>query len=370
MAFSDVFGLDPAVAVLRRALSGGQLAGSYLFVGPPSVGKTTLALALARAAACLSPRSDPFDACGECHSCRLSAAGSHPEIALISPAGDQTQIWQFWDRDGKPAGALSHSLSFAPTAGAKRVYIVERADTLNEAAANSLLKVLEEPPPYALFVLLTPHVARMLPTVISRCQLVRLSPAPLTALSGLLQSRTGVTKERADACAALSEGRTGMALRLASDAGAADEIGKALDLTLALATAEPLSALGLGEGLRKLASSFRSLGQDESAKAAPAEAEEGQHASRERAGRKQIGLTIDLVAAGYRDLLAISVGGESAPIVNAERRLDLSRAAASGRPERWIAGLNDLLSARRRLDQNVSIPILTDWLAMRLVHAQ
>src|SRR5438105_8123451 len=186
MPFQYLFGHEPAIRALQKALATNELAGAYLFTGPQGVGKTTLALAFAEAAACLNPRNEPFDACGECDSCRRAKQGTQPEISLIPPAGDQTQIWQFWDRDGRPPGILQHSLNFAPSIGRKRVYIIERAETLNIAAANSLLKVLEEPPPYAVFVLLAPHAARLLPTVLSRCQLIRLTPAPVSGLAEYL----------------------------------------------------------------------------------------------------------------------------------------------------------------------------------------
>src|SRR5437660_12920471 len=90
VGLSSVFGHDPAVQALRRVLTADELAGTYLFAGPPGVGKTALALAFGMAAACLDPTSDPFDACGKCDSCVRAGAAAHPEIVLISAAGDQT----------------------------------------------------------------------------------------------------------------------------------------------------------------------------------------------------------------------------------------------------------------------------------------
>src|SRR5215470_17328874 len=133
MSFASFVGNQPAVRSLQNALSEDRLPGSYLFVGPQGVGKTTLATAFAKALACLSPRSAPFDSCGECESCRRVESGSQTEIVNIAPAGDQTQIWQFWDRDGKPPGSLQRAIRYAPVMGRKRIFIIERADTLNEA---------------------------------------------------------------------------------------------------------------------------------------------------------------------------------------------------------------------------------------------
>jgi DNA polymerase-3 subunit delta' len=369
MAFASLYGLDGPIAALRRALANDQLAGSYLFTGPPSVGKTALALEFAGAAACLNARREPFDACGECISCRLAEGGKHPEITLISPAGDLTQIWQFWDRDGKPAGALSRSLTFAPTVGRKRVYIVERADTLNEAAANSLLKALEEPPPYVLFVLLTPQTSRMLPTILSRCQLIRLPAASLDGLAHFVSRRASVPADRALTCAAYSEGRTGLALRLAQDPATDEEIGRAVDLALGLARAKPVAALRLGEAIRKFGSGLKAIPQDDAGKMTGDAADDGS-APRERVGRKQVGATLDLLAAVFRDLLSLSLGGSDAKIAHTGRRAELWSAADDAPPDRWMSALDRLLTARRRLDQNCSIPLLTDWLAAMLVYGR
>src|SRR5579871_1332994 len=188
--FSSLFNQEAAIGALRRALESECLPGAYLFIGPAGVGKGTLARTLAQAAACMNPVRDPFDSCGVCESCRRAEAGTQPEILTFAPAGEQTQIWQFWVREGRPgSGALSHTLAYAPTLGKRRVYLIERADTLTESAANSLLKVLEEPPPYALFILCAPHAARVLPTIVSRSQMVRLVALPAAELTAYLRDR-------------------------------------------------------------------------------------------------------------------------------------------------------------------------------------
>jgi len=385
MPFSSLFGLEQPIRALRKALATDRVAGTYLFVGPEGVGKTALAYAFAEAAACLTPRRDPFDACGACESCRRALKGAQPEIVLIPPAGDQTQIWQFWDRDNRPDGILTHTLPFAPTIGRRRVYIIERADTLNEAAANSLLKVLEEPPPYVLFLLLSPHAARMLPTILSRCQIVRLTPAPVTALSAYLENTLGTGAEWARTYAAYAEGRAGAALRLARNPAVEAEIARALDFAETIPVAPPLRALQIAEATRKLASGLKALAEAETGMPPPAPPlnvpsleggarsgesggeENGEPVAKERVGRRQLGLVLDLLSAFYRDLLALRLGGPQAPILHGERRDRLIVLAGGQPPERWIACLEALLLARRRVDQNASLPLLTDWLAMELV---
>ncbi len=370
MSFASIFGLDGAVHALRRALAEDRLPGTYLFVGPQGVGKAALAHAFAEAACCLDPARDPFDACGKCDSCVRAAKGQQPEIVHIEPAGDQMQIWQFWDRDGKPPGVLQHTLTYAPGIGRRRIYIIDRADALNEAAANSLLKVLEEPPPYAVFVLLSPSPARMLATILSRSQLVRLTASPADDLTEYLAATRGVEPDRARRCAALAEGLTGKALSLATDAAAEEEIGRVVDLARDLATATPLRALQLGERLRKTATGLRSLtGQVQEPSDDPAQPEAPASEGKERVGRRQLGTLIDVMAAVFRDLLALRLSGPDAPVLHVDRREELAQAAAARSPEFWMGCLDDLLAARRRVDQNASVLLLTDWLAIRIAGA-
>ena len=361
-----IAGHPSAVAALRRSLAGGNLAGAVLLAGREGVGKTALAHALAAAAACLSPRRDPFDACGECDSCRRAAAGTHPEIVLIAPAGDQTQIWQLWDRPGRPPGILQRTLCYAPTVGARRVYILERAETLNEAAANSLLKVLEEPPHYAHFVLLATSAARLLPTIVSRCQVLRLVPSPAQDVAKGLELLHGVESGAATVAAVLAEGRFGTALRLATDAAAREELDRLVGFAAGLPALQPLQALQAGEQMRRHAVSLKSLAGEPAAGAS----DPGEPGGRERAGRRQISTVLDVIAGVYRDLLALRLGGE-APIARAAGRADeLAALAARREPRSWIRDIETIVSARRRVDQNASIGILTDWLAVRLVGAR
>lgn len=382
--FSSLFGQAGVIDSLQRALASDTLAGSYLLVGTAGVGKGTLARAFAQAAACLKPHSDPFDSCGECESCRRVELGTQPEIVTIQPAGEQMQIWQFWDRPGKSApGILSRTLSYAPSIGRRQIYILEKADTLTESAANSLLKVLEEPPPYVIFILLAPHSARMLPTIVSRSQMIRVSAIPTDELSSQLVRWLGMDAEKAEMYALYSEGRIGQAMQLARNPAVGEEIARILDVAEALPVALPVRALRLAEQMRALAAQTRALLGEESASPRPPNAglatvmgevdsaaggEEGESAAttKERAGRRQLAAVFDMLVAFYRDLMALSVG--SAHIINRDRAVKLAILAKYGTPERWMRCLDAVLLARRRLDANANITLVTEILAMKLVN--
>ncbi len=367
--FSQLFGQDTAVGALRRALESDCLAGAYLFVGPDGTGKSAVARAFAQAAACLAPVRQPFDSCGACDSCRKAEADAHPDIALIRPAGEQVQIWQLWDRQGRQApGVLSRTLSFAPVIGRRRVYIIEQADRLTESAANSLLKVLEEPPPYALFLLLAPHPARVLPTILSRSQIVRLRAVSTSELASYLQDALDLEPARAAMMAAYSEGRIGQAIALAGAPAVAEEIRAILDYAESLPAAPAYRALKAAEQMRKLAAQTKAMLGEEPAEAADSggpDAEAG--TAKEKTGRRQFAAVIDLLVTFYRDLLALRVGAGLNALIHRDRGEALARLAALSGPERWTACLDALLLARRRLDANANITLVTEILLMRLL---
>jgi len=369
---NTLFGQEMAVSAMRRALESDRLAGTYLFVGADGTGKRTVAQALAQAAACTNPVLTPYDACGECESCRRAETSTHPDIISVGPAGEQIQIGQLWDRQGKHgSGVLSRTLSYAPVIGNRRVYIIEKADRLSEAAANSLLKVLEEPPPYALFLLLAPHPARVLPTVLSRCQVIRLAAVPKSDLSAYLESATDLDPMRAETVAAYSEGRIGQAMTLARGSAIAGEIGRVLDFAESLPQAPGYRALRAAEQLRKLASQASALVGEEMAEAAEATSASGEAGTaKDKTARKQYAAVFDLLVTFYRDLLAIRVGAPGDALVNRDRMKSLQGLAVAGSPQRWQACLDALLSARRRLDANGNIALVTEILLMNLLDSR
>ena len=300
--------------------------------------------------------------------CRKAELDLHPDILTIRPAGEQVQIWQFWDWPGRQApGALSRTLSFAPVIGRRRAYIIEQADRLTEAAANSLLKVLEEPPSYALFLLLAPHPARVLPTILSRCQVVRLRAVPTAELAAHLRETVRLDPDSAAMIAAYAEGRIGQAIALASAPAVAEEIRRIMDFAESLPDAPAYRALKAAEQLRKLAAQTKALLGQEPPVAADPSGTEAETSAKEKTGRRQFAAVIDLLVTFYRDLLALRAGAGFGALIHRDRAEALARLAARGGPERWSGCLDALLLARRRLDANANIALVTDILLMRLL---
>ncbi|RME36642.1 MAG: DNA polymerase III subunit delta', partial [Thermoflexia bacterium] len=222
-----IIGHDWAVRLLRRAVEEGSLSHAYLFTGPQGVGKGTLARALASALFCEgSPRP-----CGACRACRLVAAGRHPDLLWVEPATEKGHLSIEQIRD------LQRVLSLTPNLARHRVAVLDRFEQATLAAANAFLKTLEEPPDYAVLVLLAPDADSLLPTIVSRCQVIALRPFPARQVEEALVTHWRVEREQARLIARLSGGRLGWAVRVATDPAVLQRREQRLGELLALAAA-------------------------------------------------------------------------------------------------------------------------------------
>lgn len=159
--FAEIVGQEHVVKTLTNAISSGMVSHAYLFAGPRGVGKTTLARLLAKAVNCKNRKEGEFEPCNQCDSCQEINRGNAIDLIEIDAASNRG-IDEIRDlRDG---------IRFVPTKSKYKVFIVDESHQLTDAAANALLKTLEEPPSHATFVLATTEAHKMIPTIISRCQ--------------------------------------------------------------------------------------------------------------------------------------------------------------------------------------------------------
>lgn len=203
----NVCGHAQVVAQLERALRSGQVSHAYIFTGPEGIGKSTLALEFARALLCERITYETTAACGECSACRKVSAGSHPDLAVI-----ETQAGKRW-LDVESVREMSRVANLAPTLGSWRVFLIPLAEHMTLPGANAFLKTLEEPPPGVVLLLTAENTDALLPTILSRCQMLPLQPLTPEEITEALVNAWSAAPTDARELATLANGRLGWAVR-------------------------------------------------------------------------------------------------------------------------------------------------------------
>src|SRR6266849_10171198 len=214
--FGDLAGQEPVVAELRRAADAASavlrgepntgMTHAWLFTGPPGSGRSVAARAFAAALLC------PDGGCGHCPSCHQVRAGTHADLMLVRPDGLSYGVKQTRNLVLRAAGA--------PSGGRWHVVLFEDADRATEAAANALLKAIEEPAPRTVWLLCSPSAEDLVTTIRSRCRVMTLRVPSAAAVASVLVSRDGIDHDRALAAARAAQGHVGRARRLALDPAA------------------------------------------------------------------------------------------------------------------------------------------------------
>ena len=221
MSWNEIVGHRTQQDLLRGTIIRQRLAHTYLFVGMDGVGKQTFAFKVAQCLLCQRRTEDEFEACGTCPGCKQVLARTHPDLFVVGcPEGKrEIPIDTFLgpaDKRGK--SGLCYDLSRTPMAGRRKIALICDAERLNDESANALLKTLEEPPPHSLIILIATHIDSILPTIRSRCQVLRFSPLPTADIVELLLKKGLTTDPEAAAiAAAASEGSLTQATDLLND---------------------------------------------------------------------------------------------------------------------------------------------------------
>jgi DNA polymerase-3 subunit delta' len=205
----NLLGHDWAVDMLRRHIARGEARHAYLFAGPPGLGRRTLALRFARALNCTNPPA-PGESCGECRDCKQIESMQHPDLAVVQ-ADSEGGILKV-----EQVREVRRTITLKPYQSKYRVALFLRFQEANDNAANALLKTLEEAPDYAILLLTADNPEQLQPTIVSRCEVLRLRPLKVEEVQRELESK-GLENGRAQLIAHLSGGRPGYANRLLAD---------------------------------------------------------------------------------------------------------------------------------------------------------
>jgi DNA polymerase III subunit delta' len=307
MPFSDAIdsgaraGNRRLIALLARSVHRGMLPPSLIFSGPAGAGKRHAAIATAQAINCLSPRGEgeSYDACGTCTACTRIARGMHPDVVIVEP-GDSGSIKIETIRD------VIDRAGYRPFEGRRRVVIMNDADAMASSPQNALLKMLEEPPPSSVFILVTARPDMLLPTVQSRCQRVRFQLAEQGALD-------------ADAME--------VARRVLELAAASDEPRQRIEVAKEL-------LVNTGAGGRE--------------------------------DREQLASHLHAMASLIRDVELLSSRGASGGLANPSVRHEIERLTKAYQGKRGLSAFESVDRALAALNSNASVKIVADWLVLKL----
>ncbi len=333
----QTIGQEAALTSLERALASGRPAHAYLFSGPEGVGKTTAALDFAAALNCTGTTPP----CGECRPCRDTYAAGHTDVELVAPGGlcDESEHRDHADsRDLRicQIRRLQRVLSLAPYSGARRVAILEAADSLHMEAANAFLKTLEEPPDGTVIILLAEREERLPETVRSRCQRIAFRPVAKDAVETALRDR-GASPEQAELLALTAGARIGWAIRVLADPDLLTERGSMLDAAVRVAHGNLTERFAW-------------------ARAGESRAPE----TRERCIRE-----LGLWEGWWRDVLAAGAGA-SAGLVNRDRERTLLEEGKLYAVAAVIAFLRSLAATREHLRANIDPQLALENLILDL----
>jgi DNA polymerase-3 subunit delta' len=356
-----------ARAVLAPALSpAGRPSHAYLFHGPGGAGKRSVARAVAaELLAAGSPDPDSARA--------RAGSGAHPDLTWVAPSGAHEILVS--DIDGPVIAAASKT----PFESGRRVFVIERVDELGDEAANRMLKTLEEPASFVHLILLTDRLVEVLPTIRSRCQLVRFDAPSVPEVAAEIEA-LGVQLETAVACARLSLGDGERARELASADGAAlragaEEFAKAVvagDASRRKPWTELQAAVRSRGDVTRAELEARAVDELELSPRKDRKRIETEWSERIRRARRRVetqtlDLALQLVSLWFADLACLEWGAED--LVRHSDRLPQLQAQVGIEPRRLRAAVELVEDTRQRFQLNVSEELACEALAYRLEHA-
>jgi len=361
---------EAAIRMLRAAVAHDRVAHAYLFVGPRGVGKGRLAREFAKLLLCASPKgggADDLDPCDACDSCRRIDRDTHPDLYWFRKEPDRNDFRVGLVVRGRGQGAgdlpvtVTESASLHPMEGARTVTVLDDAELLNREAANALLKVLEEPPPHAVLILLCSEASQLPGTILSRCQWVRFKPLP----------ETFVAKKLAETIAARTAKGTGEADEAPARRVSKDEAAFVCHFSGgSLEQAEWLIRSGLWDLKRGLLPRLADMEEAAALDVADAigqwsreQAKEMSRSgeAREETARRRVLARLALAAAAsvFRDAAVQAAGGGAIAMTNADQP-EVIKALAAWSADACDRAVGLLADAQIQIDRYVHTELATE----------
>ncbi len=324
-SFKNVVGHKDVIRYIQNAVKEDKVSHAYIINGEKGSGKKMLAKLFAMTLLCENGNQDP---CNTCHSCIQAESGNHPDIIMLThEKGNSIGVDDIREQ-------INNTIDIKPYQGAYKVYIVPQADLMTVQAQNALLKTIEEPPEYAVIMLLTENADTLLATINSRCVMLKLRNIKDTLIRKYLMERLGIPDYKADICAAFAQGNMGKAIMLANSEHFNEIREDALHLL------QNIHDMELEEIIQMV--------------------------SEVTAYKIEITDFLDIIQIWYRDVLLYKATKETEKVVLKDQINYMKEQARKSSYEGIELILKSLEKAKRRLDANVNFDLVMELLFLTI----
>ncbi|MED9873696.1 MAG: DNA polymerase III subunit delta' [Eggerthellaceae bacterium] len=349
--FDGIFGQPRVREFFRASIASGRVSHAYLFTGPAGSNKTAAAYAFAQALLCKNK------GCRTCDDCKRIERRKHPDVHFYAPEGAQGYLIE-------QIREIISSVSLAPIRAQGKVYILDRVDLLGVKAANAFLKTLEEPVPGVTFILLGRTREGVLPTIVSRCQVVPFRHIPALEAAGILSQKTGVTPQQARIAIEACNGSITRAIAFAKSAERSEFRARIMEVLANLPLADARDVLEYAAELIERAKApldnVRTQQSEELAesadfltKAALKQVELRHKRTLTMATKESLNQMTSIIRSWLRDVLMIASGTPEL-VINVDQRQALEIAAQKVTPAGIMSALREAYKTDEALSYNVS----------------
>lgn len=323
--FTDIIGQEQIKEHLQNAIATNKVSHAYIINGERSSGKEFIARVFAMALQC---ENDGVEPCGECHSCRQALSGNQPDIVYVSHEKPNT----IGVEDIRTQ--INGDIDIKPYSSPRKIYIMNEGEKMTVQAQNALLKTLEEPPEYAVILILTANVEAMLPTILSRCVVLNMKPVPDALVKKYLMEELGVPDYKANICMAFARGNIGKAKLLASS----EEFEKVKDEAITLVKyINDMETNEIIKAIKKITEY-----------------------------KFDVNDYLDILSAWYRDVLLFKATKDVNCLIFKEEIQQIMRVSDRSTYEGIETIVNALQQAKRRLEANVNFDLAMELLLLTI----
>ena len=323
--FTDIIGQEQIKEHLRGALSTGKVSHAYIINGERSSGKEFIARIFAMALQCEQGGTEP---CGECHSCKQALSKNQPDIIFVS----HEKPGSIGVEDIRTQ--INADIAVKPYSSPRKIYIMNEGELMTVQAQNALLKTLEEPPEYAVILILTTQVEALLPTIISRCVVLKMKPVSDALVKKYLMEELAVPDYKANICVAFARGNIGKAKLLASS----EEFEKVKDEALTLV--KYINDMEINE----IVKAIKKISEY----------------------KLDVNDYLDILSVWYRDVLLFKATKDVNSLIFKEEIQQIMRMSDRSTYEGIETIVNALQQAKRRLDANVNFDLTMELLLLTI----